>query len=103
MDIFDVFVHQNLQRQIAETRREGAKTDDLVDELVTRMERLETVNAALWSLLKQKLDLSDDEMKGAIRLTRERAHTAPSCPACGRKLLVRNAPNCSWCGESLIG
>lgn len=76
--------------------------------LSERIERLSLVNEALWSLLREKLglteeqladrvrevDLSDGQLDGRVR------HPAVPCPKCGRTV-SRRRDRCLYCGAAL--
>jgi hypothetical protein len=70
-----------------------------VEALQSRVEQLERWNAAVWSLLKEKLGLTDEalmsrlEQPNEILLPEERA----DCRGCGAKL-VAGLGHCQICG-----
>ena len=79
-----------------------------VDELEARIDRVMLVCEAMWSLLRDKLgmsetelldrvndlDLSDGKLDGKVR------RTGHKCPACGRVIGPR-FPICMYCGQAV--
>jgi DNA-directed RNA polymerase subunit RPC12/RpoP len=80
-------------------------SEGVAEPLEKRIERLERATAAIWSLLKSRTDLTDEQIIAEIREIEaaEVAHRNEgiACPACGRKLLSQVAQRCSWCGTAV--
>jgi hypothetical protein len=78
-----------------------------VDKL--RIQSLELTCAAMWTILKDKLAVTDEELVHAIHAIDARdgvadgkiAQAARVCPHCHRKVLTRNPTTCAWCGGDL--
>ena len=74
-----------------------------------RIQSLELTCAGMWSILRDKLGVTDDELVHAIHTIDERdgvadgriSQAARVCPHCHRKALTRNPTTCSWCGGEL--
>lgn len=74
-----------------------------------RIQSLELTCAAMWSILKNKVGTTDEELVDAIHAIDERdgvadgriSQAARVCPHCHRKALTRNPTKCSWCGGEL--
>jgi hypothetical protein len=86
------------------TARE-AKTE--VDELRYELERLMLVTEALWRIVQEKVQCTDEELVQHIqkidmedgKLDGRKAPTpARDCPHCQRKLL-KHQPRCFYCGK----
>lgn len=85
----------------------AARTD--VAEMEMRLERALLACEAMWTLLRDKigvtdqelierindLDLSDGKLDGKIR------KTPVSCPSCGRTI-SRRLPKCMYCGQPIM-
>jgi hypothetical protein len=77
-------------------------------ELQARCDRLELVTHAMWTLLREKLGLQENDLVSRVReldLTDGRLDgrygEAPlQCPACGRTT-GRRRPTCIYCGAGL--
>ena len=97
MDIFDILAQRQMQSEIDHNRAALSRGDMDVLRLEAKVRSLEMVVSALWSVLKDRLKATDDELQAEIeRICAARPDT---CPSCGRKLLVLDSPTCSWCGE----
>ncbi|RYG33167.1 hypothetical protein EON81_18875 [bacterium] len=98
----DPYEHRLIHHRIDGAERQGRRLDEELLRLEARIRALETANTALWSLLKTKLDVTDEELTEAIRHQSEPdEEPAERCPACDRLVLVKSNPNCSWCGLPL--
>jgi hypothetical protein len=79
-----------------------------IDRLTERVDTLTHANRALWRMLCEKLNLSEDDLKARMKQMRddleaERNNTKPAtpCPSCGRPLVKgRNA--CVYCGTEHV-
>jgi len=128
IDIFDLFdtdlfdicqtavdVHQSgkvdrVAALEADSFRRLTGTQDRLQELEHRYERMKLVTAALWQLLKahtgltdadlkqyiEKVDLADGKLDGKIA----RKGGAMDCPHCSRRIL-KTAVVCPWCSKRL--
>ena len=93
----------------AEAKRETSGVRRSVDELQAKLDRTLLACEALWTLVRDKLgvtdvelldrinqiDLSDGKLDGKVR------KTAVSCPSCGRTL-ARRFPKCVYCGQVIM-
>ena len=74
-----------------------------------KIQALELTCAAMWTILKDKLGVTDEELIQAIHEVDARdgvidgkiSQVSRVCPHCHRKVLTRNPTTCSWCGGSL--
>jgi hypothetical protein len=89
----------------ARTTAREAKTE--VDELRHDLDRLMLVTEALWRIVREKSQCTDEELVQRIqeidmedgRLDGRKAPTpARDCPHCQRKLL-KHQPRCFYCGK----
>lgn len=106
MDLFDILRDGHIHERIDYVRRESDVTGDAVFRLEAKVRALETANRALWSLLKDRVGVTDEELERALLQAREIpprqiGEVPEHCPSCGRKLLSQTSPACSWCGVSL--
>jgi hypothetical protein len=119
-DPFDIYqtavdVHQSgkidrVAALEADSFRRLTGTQDRLQELEHRYERMKLVTAALWQLLKahtgltdadlkqyiEKVDLADGKLDGKIA----RKGGAMDCPHCSRRIL-KTAVVCPWCSKRL--
>jgi hypothetical protein len=100
MDLFWDLVRESEARGAAADPREA------IDALNERYDRALLLNAAMWSLLREKLGVTDEDL--AVRMNEIDAsdgkldgqirRPASVCPKCKRKSPSR-AKQCIWCGE----
>lgn len=101
MSVFDFYARRAIQSDILSARDDSRRAETAIDELEARVHVLEQSLEALWSLLKDKAGLADEELTEHAKQRAEAAPSPGTCPACGRRLLVRHAATCSWCGHRL--
>lgn len=106
MDFFEILRDNQIHERIDGVRRESDVTGDAVFRLEAKVRTLETANRALWSLLKDRLELTEEELERALIEARpvpprQMGEAPEHCPSCGRRLLSQISPACSWCGASL--
>jgi hypothetical protein len=73
-----------------------------------RYERLKLVTLAMWAILKDRLDLDDDELRSMIdRMDRadgqrdgklKTPEGMADCAGCGR-IVLQSSPRCPYCGK----
>ena len=89
------------------TRQVGGVDTSEVQELRADVERLYFITEALWRILREKQQLSDDEIVRQIamidmedgKLDGRKAPQPPKpCPKCGRNL-AKQRIKCMYCGE----
>lgn len=81
------------------------RSQNAADVLQTRLDRLALVTEALWTLLRERVGISDEELLERIKevdlsdgaLDGKVRHGTRDCPQCGRVLSKRN-PRCIYCG-----
>ncbi|MEK6674747.1 MAG: hypothetical protein AABZ47_03730 [Planctomycetota bacterium] len=89
--------------------KSGRVRDRGVDALEAKLNRTLLTCEALWTLLREKLNLTDVELVDRInaldlsdgRLDGRMRKTPVSCPACKRALSPR-MPKCLYCGQEII-
>jgi len=80
-----------------------------VSEVTARLDRTLLAFEALWTLLREKLGLSDLELVERIneldlsdgKLDGRLRKTPVSCPGCGRTM-SRKFPKCMYCGQAVV-
>lgn len=96
----------HLARRIAADAESTAhRSEHAVDALAERFDRLALITEALWSLLKERSDMTDEELLEHVRavdlsdgvLDGKIRRGASPCSGCGRMLSKRNV-RCLYCG-----
>ncbi len=116
MDLFDLYAvsaHYRAGRADAAATAAStrvAETDISAESLRRDVERLYLIVEALWTIVRQTTNLTDDDLKNLVqsidlRDGREDGsnadHTAPiPCGACG-KMLMKGQTRCLYCGAEL--
>jgi hypothetical protein len=103
-------IHQTRKIGDAEAKasasmRQAERAGDRVAELEERVDRMALLNLALWSILKEKLGLTDDEITQRVetldlqdgKLDGKISGTPIDCQDCGRTLHQRHR-KCLYCG-----
>jgi hypothetical protein len=85
----------------AQSRAEHAAIDaaasaQRVEELVRENERLQTITMALWSLMKERLALEDDELSARVRELAQVRRAHDHCERCRRRKSVHTG-RCIYC------
>jgi hypothetical protein len=107
MDTFESI--RGIVRRVPEIGGDAGAVRDNVSEVDARLERTLLAFEAMWTLLREKLglsdlelierinelDLSDGKLDGRVR------KTPVSCPACGRTM-SRKFPKCMYCGQAVM-
>lgn len=83
--------------------------EDAVRATDQKIEALELTCAAMWTIFKDKLGVTDEELIKAIHEVDARdgvvdgkiSQSSRECPHCHRKVLTRNPTKCAWCGGDL--
>ena len=110
MSMLHSFVlHQMIAGEAAEAKGAARRVGGDVKQLEDRLERTLLACEAMWTLVRDKLgvtdaelaqrindiDLSDGQLDGKVR------KTAVSCPSCGRTI-ARRFPKCMYCGQVIV-
>ena len=74
-----------------------------------KIQALELTCAAMWTILRDKLGVTEAELVQAIHDVDARdgvvdgkiSPISKECPHCHRKALTRNPTKCAWCGGDL--
>jgi hypothetical protein len=96
-------------RDAVQAHGAARKAGSQVKELESRLDRALLACEAMWTLVRDKLgvtdgelfdrineiDLSDGKLDGKVR------KTAVSCPSCGRTIASRHA-RCMYCGQAVM-
>ncbi len=96
----------HLSAGAAESTARSAMTE--VQELRSDVERLLMITEALWTILKEKFDLPDEELikrvvqidlrDGKLDGRVSPTEGPPKCPHCGR-VMGKKRPTCMYCGK----
>lgn len=93
-------------RAVSDAR--SAATD--IRSLESRVDQLSLVNMALWSLVRERFQLSDADLERRVqeidlsdgRLDGRVNAPTRTCSSCGRKMATRHS-RCIYCGGSPVG
>lgn len=101
------------QQRIADANAAGNKaernSEALAAKLNSRIDALVLVNMAMWSLIQERLGLTDADLEGRIReldlrdgrLDGRSTPQVSTCAACGRTLSIRHN-RCLYCGSEAL-
>ncbi len=111
MDLYDLVQSNKIHHAELAAERAGNKVsgvDARVNELETRFNRLALINEALWELLKDRHEYTEEELRDWVTLTdlkdgqldgRVRQTTTPlNCVKCNR-VVSRAFARCMYCDE----
>ena len=105
IDIFSGGRQASRNAQSAELNAQQAKRDvehleDDLKRLQERFDKLTAITTAMWTLLKAKTDVTDEELKAeatrAEAMQQQAAQQPAACPQCGRAMLARTR-RCLYC------
>lgn len=93
----------------AQARTDAGTAKRGVDSLEVRLDRALLACEALWSLVRERLNVTEVELVQRIndldltdgRLDGKVRKTAVSCPSCGRTI-ARRFPKCMYCGQAVV-
>lgn len=99
---------RDLESRLASDAKTGGATERGLVETAQRVDALALLNMAMWSILEEKLGVSEAELAARVERidledgARDGRRTAPParCPGCGRTVAARHR-HCIYCGESL--
>ena len=112
MDLFDIYQHQQIRKtrdrvrlnEDANEHRHRRSRDELL-QLHDRVDRLLVLNEAIWQLVAERTDLTDDDLRNHLAsldasdgVTDGRRQPLPSTCGCGAKIGPK-ASCCVFCGE----
>ena len=86
----------------------AARAEGEVTELRFRLDRLALTTEALWSLLRDRVGITEDQLLARVRevdlsdgsLDGSVRHPTQACPRCHRLVAIRNVA-CIYCGAGL--
>jgi len=95
--------------EATDARREARRAQSEATELNARLDRLAMTCEALWTILREKLGLSEEDLVDRVvqidlsdgKLDGKVSRSAVSCPKCGRTI-GRRFPNCMYCGQAVM-
>ncbi len=93
----------------AEAKGEARVARRNLAQIETRLDRALLACEAMWTLLRDKLGVTDAELLNRIneidlsdgRLDGKVRKSAVSCPSCGRTI-ARRFPKCIYCGQAIM-
>jgi hypothetical protein len=111
--MFWMYEHSRIDR--AQARADDAawaakRGEDRLAALESRIDALVLASVAMWSMLEEKLGVTEPELSARMReidlrdgkLDGKLAGMVSACPSCGRVMSVRH-PRCVYCGaEGLV-
>ena len=110
MSVLHSYIHSRLAAQdAAEAKGTARRVASSAREVEDRLERAVLACEAMWTLMRDKLGVSDTELVQRIndidlsdgRLDGKVRKTAVSCPSCGRTI-ARRFPKCIYCGQVIV-
>ncbi|MFV1959319.1 MAG: hypothetical protein ACC662_07885 [Planctomycetota bacterium] len=92
-------------RSAAQAEGQAQRATTSVTELEARLDRLALLTEALWTLLRERVGMTDEELLDRVRevdlsdgvLDGKVRHGSAPCPQCGRMLSHRHL-RCIYCG-----
>ena len=117
MDIFDLYQQKRIwdaESKAASAGRDASQASERVETEVRRLEAkidgLALISEALWELLRERAQLTDDDIRKKMEEIDLRdgiadgkiTSVATTCTKCQRKTFTRS-PVCMYCGEPVSG
>ncbi len=114
--MFGLLVAANAQQAAAEARLEASRgalkataTHLQIRYLEDRLDKLLLVNMAMWELLKDRTELTEEDLMAKVqevdlrdgRADGKISKTVAKCPKCGRTMSPRHK-KCLYCGASKL-
>jgi len=106
-------IHQNTKINEAKAQaqagvRQAERVGERLEDVQERLDKMALLNLALWSLLKEKLDVTDAELEARVqeldlqdgKLDGRISSKPVDCPDCNRPLHQRHR-RCLYCGFQL--
>jgi hypothetical protein len=106
----DIIWDYLLQKQVNDLRTKGAETAHAAEEAVAKSRSLEQQHAelrlvtlALWSLVKGRLSLTDEQLREELtKLQQTVSAKVIECPSCKRRT-PSSSNKCMYCGAATFG
>lgn len=106
----DIIWDYLLQKQVNDLRARGTATAQAAEEAAAKSRSLEQQHAelrlvtlALWSLVKDRLSLTDEQLRGELsKLQQTMSAKVIECPSCKRRT-PSNSNKCMYCGAATLG
>ncbi len=103
------FIHAGLSSSDSQRASGGGAKQTSISELQNRLDRTVLACEAMWTIMRDKLKMSDEELVQRIhdidlsdgKLDGKVRKTAVSCPSCGRTI-PRKFPKCMYCGQLIV-
>ncbi len=97
------------REEAAGAKRAARRAQSEASEVDDRLERLAMTCEALWTILRDKLGVTEEELLNRITeidlsngaLDGKAKKVSVSCPKCGRTI-ARRFPNCMYCGQPVM-
>ena len=108
MSGFFIFSHMHASAEAAQAGGEARRARTGLDELEARLDKTELVCEALWTLMRDKLGIADEQLVNRIndidlsdgKLDGKVRRSATPCAKCGRNVASRFA-RCMYCGQPM--
>ena len=99
----------NAQADAATAGRDANRARATAETLEARLDRTTLACEAMWTLLRDKLGMTDNDLVDRIveldlsdgKLDGKVAKSAVSCPKCGRTI-ARRFNKCMYCGQDIV-
>jgi len=106
VDLWDIYQHHQISEQGRRIDDARSSAESARRELERRLDKLALVNMAMWSILRDKLGVTDAELEDRARaidlldgvLDGRAAPAGQQCPRCKRTMSIRHR-RCLYCGE----
>ncbi len=109
MSLFTFLEAQRAAESAADAAGQARRARSDTAGIETRMDRVVLAVEALWSLLRDKVGITEDELAARMneidlsdgKLDGKVRKGAVSCPKCSRPI-SRRLPKCIYCGQAIV-
>ena len=108
LDLYQQKRIREVQEEAESARRKAASVDQKISVLEKRCDRMALASQALWELLREKTDLTDEDIENSIlevdmrdgRSDGKMSRSVVKCHSCGRKSNSTRS-ECLYCGSMI--
>lgn len=106
MDLFNFLYEQTIAQDARNAQNKASHVESQLQDLQRQHAQLQQFTRALWSLLKERNGLTDDDLKAHLLAVRESAKKQAAtprfqhCEACNHQVAISLA-TCPYCGREL--